>query len=268
MRGTKTISVTSGKGGVGKSTIIANLALQLSEMDQKVLILDGDIGMANMDIMFGSRAPFNIIDVLNEKKSLDEIIHPINPRIDLISGGSGITDFYKMSTFQKRSLLDIIEQIQYKYDYLLVDTAPGLNEHVFYLNAAVDQAILVLTPEPASFTDAYALLKVMYNNFHLKRITILCNQVRDYQEGIHLFHKFADVVDQFLNVGLNLIGVIPHDQNMRKLNFQQRLVVNQNPDSCVAEAFRGISFNLLDDSLIPNTSQGLKLFWSQLVGLA
>lgn len=268
MRGTKTLSVTSGKGGVGKSTVVANLAYQLAQMDQRVLIFDGDIGMANIDVMFGTRAPHNIIDVLNEEKELSEVIYPLTSKIDLLSGGSGISEFHKMNSYQKRGLLDILESLHFQYDYLLVDTSPGLSDHVFFLNAAVDKTVLVLTPEPASFTDAYALLKVMNQNFHVKHFSILCNQVKDFQEGISLFHRFADVVDQFLTVGLNLEGVIPHDPLLRKLNMQQRLIMKQNPDSAVAESIRGMCVNLLDDSLKPQTSQGLKLFWSQLVGLA
>jgi flagellar biosynthesis protein FlhG len=268
MRKTKTLSITSGKGGVGKTTLVANLAYQLSQMNKKVLIFDGDVGMANVDIMFGQKAPFNIIDVLNERKVINEVLYPLTSNIDLLSGGSGNADFYKMSSIQKKSLLDIVEDLQYQYDFLIVDTAPGLTEHVFYLNAAVDEIILVLTPEPASFTDAYALLKVMNQLYHTKHFSILCNQTRDLQEGVSLFHRFADVVDQFLTVGLSLVGVVPHDPLIRKLNIQQRLVLRQQPDSAVAEALRAVSANLLDDSAKGSNTQGLKLFWSQLVGLA
>jgi flagellar biosynthesis protein FlhG len=268
MRKTKTLSVTSGKGGVGKTTLVANLAYQLSQMQKKVLIFDGDVGMANVDLMFGQRARYSIIDVLNEEREITEVLHPLTPNIDLLSGGSGNAEFHKMTSLQKKGLLDIVEDLQNQYDFLIVDTAPGLTDHVFFLNAAVDEILLMLTPEPASFTDAYALLKVMNQNYHTKHFSIVCNQVRDFQEGISLFHRFADVVDQFLSVGLSLSGVVPHDLQIRKLNLQQRLVLKQQPDSPVAESLRALAVNLLDDSSKNSNSQGLKLFWSQLVGLA
>jgi len=156
---TRTLSITSGKGGVGKTTIATNMALHLAQKGKKVLILDGDLGMGNADIMFGIRTTRTIHDVLTGDLPLSSVLAEVAPGNWLIPGGSGILELQSLSDYQKRVLLDQVATLPQNFDFMIVDTAPGIDDNVLYLNAAVHQIAVVLTPDPASMADSYALSK-------------------------------------------------------------------------------------------------------------
>lgn len=265
---TKTISISSGKGGVGKTTIVSNLALQLAQEGNKVLILDGDLGMANVDIMFGVRPYYNVNDVFNGRKKLEEVIVPLRENISLIPGGSGIYELQNVSLFQKRLFLDQVNQLEGLYDYLLIDTAPGIAENVLYLNAAAHEIVLVLTPDPASLTDTYALIKVLNNKFRETKFTVICNSVRDEHEGLKVFKRLSDVCAKFLCVGLDYKGHIPLDQNLRLATKMQQLILEQNPRSPSSFGIKNIAKNINSFGHIGEVKGGIQFFWQQLVGVA
>ena len=162
---TKIISIASGKGGVGKSTITANLALQLSHLGNQVLILDGDFGMSNIDILFNHRSKHTIMDFFDSELRVEEIAREIHPNIQLISGGSGIYELRNLDNFQKRALMDEVTNYSKRFDFLLIDTSPGIDDNVLYLNAAADEILVIINPDPASITDSYALIKVLNQRF-------------------------------------------------------------------------------------------------------
>lgn len=203
---TRTISVTSGKGGVGKTTLVANLALSLSQRGKKVLILDGDLGMANVDIMFGAKPQGNIHDILAGRKEMKDILLEVSKDVFLIPGGSGVVEFNNMNHFERRALVEAVSAIPNGYDYLLVDTAPGIAENVLFFNAAAQSVSVVITPDPSSFADAYALIKILNRQYKRTHFSIVCNQVRDEQEGLQIFQRFNDVVNRFLYIGLDYWG--------------------------------------------------------------
>lgn len=268
MRLTKSISITSGKGGVGKSTLITNLAQDLSIKGKRVLLFDGDIGMGNLHILFGTSSNKNIIDVIKGDIAPEDVLSPVMPGVDLIPGGSGLTEINHLNAYEKRNLLDIIDMLSQRYDYLLVDTAPGISDHVLYLNAAVDQTLVLISSDPSSFADAYALVKVLSQFHKVKKFSIVCNFTRDSSEGLLLFKRFSDVVHRFLNVSLDYLGSIPFENSLRKNGLHRRLIMSERNLSDVADNIRNISAKILDERIEPNQSKGLQFIWSQVVGVA
>lgn len=268
MRQTKSISITSGKGGVGKSTLVANIAQDLSLKGKKVLLFDGDVGMGNLHILFGANPDKNIIDVIKGEASIDSVVTRVMPGVDLVPGGSGLIEVNSINSFERRNLLDVMDTLSQRYDYLLVDTAPGIAEHVLYLNAAVDQTVVIITPDPSSFADAYALIKVLNQGHKVKKFSIVSNFTRDEHEGNLLFKRFSEVTHRFLNVSMNYLGTVPFDHGLRKAGLHRRLIMKDRLVNSAADNIRGITEQVLDDRIEVNQSKGLQLFWSQVVGLA
>ncbi len=267
-RRTKTVSITSGKGGVGKTTILCNLAYALAIGGNRVLILDGDLGMSNVDIMFGVKVETNIHQVITGQISMSHAITSLGNNIDLISGGSGIVGFNQLSGLERRTLVDSLQSMESFYDYLLIDTAPGISDNVLYLNSASQEIVVIINPDPASVTDSYALIKVLYHEYREHRFSIICNQVRDEDEGLALYRRFNEVVSRFMFVGLNYWGAISQDLVMRKSTQNQRLVLRHEPTSHSARQLLNISAQLEKSLACESAKSGLQFFWDQVIGVA
>jgi flagellar biosynthesis protein FlhG len=265
---TRVISITSGKGGVGKTSIVSNMALQFAREGKKVLILDGDLGMANVDIMFNVRAHAHILDVVKGRSTLKEILIEVAPNVTLIPGGSGVFDLQNLTVFEKQGLLNEVSSLGTDYDVMLIDTAPGIDDNVLYLNSAAQEICVVVTPEPASIADSYALIKVLHQRCRENRFSIICNQVKDESDGQRLFSRLDQVANQFLYVSLDYKGSIPNDLNMRQATRAQALVTKAYPDAPSTSAFRKVCSNLLGNSMPNEIKGGLQFFWEQLVGVA
>ena len=267
-RRTKTIAITSGKGGVGKSTLTANLAYALALRGKRVLILDGDLGMANMDIMFGVKPTGSVLDVIRGDKEAREIITPLTPQIDLLPGGSGLVELNRLNSFERRSLLDSVAGFEHNYDYMLIDTAPGISDNVLYLNSAAQISAVIINPDPASLADSYGLIKVLHNEYGENKFAIICNQVKDEFEGLSLFNRFNEVVNRFLFIGLDYWGGLPTDQLFRKSTQAQRLIMRHEPKSSSAQYLTNISHKLERSLQTVEAKGGLQFFWEQVVGVA
>ena len=265
-RATKTMSFTSGKGGVGKSTLVTNVAVQMAELGQRVLILDGDLGMANVDIMFKVRSPYSIFDVIEGEKTLSEVILKINDRISLIPGGSGIYELSRVSTLQKQTLMSQVSELEQEYDFMLVDTAPGIDENVLYLNSATQEINVVLTPDPSSLTDAYALIKVLHQQKREEKFSIICNQVRNEAEGYQIFKRLVDVASKFLYVSLQYRGSVPSDPQLRQAMISNQVVSLSHRRSPATVSIRDISEKMCGSGGLSEAKGGLQFFWHQFVG--
>lgn len=238
---TRSISISSGKGGVGKSSLLANLGLQLSRRGQKVLILDADMGMANIDILFAQRSRKNVLDLLQDQNSIDDVLQRLAQNLYLISGGSALTELYQLSLHEKKSILHQLEELDGLFDYLLIDTASGVDENVRLFSSSASEIFVVLTPEPASLTDAYAFIKVMHQVHREKEFRILCNQVRNERDAISLYERLQRVAEQFLNVQLNYVGYVEKDTAFAQATRNQELVLNFAPDSPSAQQIRNLA---------------------------
>ena len=264
---TRTVSVTSGKGGVGKTTVVCNMAWSLAQQGRRVLILDGDMGMANVDIFFGTKAKGTLHEVLNGEKTVEEILTPLAPQIDLISGGSGLVELNRMSSFERRALVESVLDLNYRYDDLLIDTAPGISDNVLYLNAAADSIGLIVTPDPASLTDSYALIKVLNREYQTSRFSLICNQVRDEAEGVALYSRFSEVVNRFLSIGLDYWGSIPSDPLLRRATQMQRLILRQDPTNQASVSLRALAHQV-QRAHEQSAVESSPLFWEQVMGVA
>ena len=264
---TRTISITSGKGGVGKTSLVCNLASELSRQGKRVLILDGDLGMANVDIQFGVRARSNISHVIDGRCQMAEVLTELAPNIHLIPGGSGVYGLSQLAPAIKQMLLDQISALDKNYDFLLIDTAPGIDDNVLYLNAAAQEILVMLTPDPSSLTDAYALIKVLNQRYRETHFSIVANMVKDENEARQIFQKLSDVAAKFLCVGLELRGFIPNDLNLRQSVRSQSLVVQTQSQSPASLSIRSLSRQLCLTERSPDLKGGMQFFWNQISGL-
>lgn len=256
----RSISITSGKGGVGKTTIVANLALSLAEMNQRVLILDGDLGMSNIDIVFGVKTKKSLFDVVNGEV-MENCITTVAKNVDILSGGNGISELTKINAFQRRDIFDQVQKLQFKYDFMLVDNSPGLHDYVLHLNATTDDVFIVLTNDPSSFADAYSLLKVLHSKYKKNEFKIITNQLSKI-EGTKLYARFCDVVEKFMPVRLRLLESIPSDDNLKKI--QQRINMRQNFSTSI---FRSIANTLIIENNLNQNKSTLGHTESGLVSL-
>ncbi len=240
----RVITVTSGKGGVGKSSVSINLAIQFAKTGKKVIIFDADFGLANIEVMFGAIPKYNLADMIFRGKEFKDIIVNGPMEIGFISGGSGIGGLASMTIDQVKFLVYKLKELEEFADVIIIDTGAGISDSVLEFVVASNETILVTTPEPTSITDSYALLKALNTKYDFGKgdnvINIIANKVDGYEEGKNLFNKFDLVVDKFLNIKLKFIGIIPYDSHMQKSVMQQKPVSIAFPNSSGAKAFENI----------------------------
>lgn len=265
---TRTISVTSGKGGVGKTSLVSNMAAYLGSKGHKTLILDGDLGMGNVDIMFGLRPSGNLQAVLTGEKAISEILVEVSENVFLIPGGSGVYELARTNSIQKRILIDQINQLEGLFEYMLIDTAPGIDDNVLYLNTAAQEILVVLTGDPSSLADAYALIKVLNTRHKEDRFSVVCNMMRDEAEALRVFKRLSDVCSRFLCVSLDYKGYVPQDQLFKRATKLQQLVVHTEPRCQASFAIKHLAENLSGSSHMGAVKGGMQFFWQQLVGVA
>ena len=246
----RVVTVTSGKGGVGKSNLAVNLAVQLRKAGKRVIIFDADFGLANVEVMFGAIPQYNLSDFIYRGKRIQEIITPGPMDIGFISGGSGIIGLNNLYREQIMYLVKAIEELNTLADYIIIDTGAGISDQVLEFVMASPEVLLVSTPEPSSLTDSYSLLKALYRNPNFvaadTTIHVISNRVSSLEEGQAVFDKLNSVVSQFLHGKLNYLGMIPQDAALDKAVRQQKTVSLLEPASKSAKAFAVLADNLMN----------------------
>lgn len=246
----RVVTVTSGKGGVGKSNLAVNLAVQLRKAGKRVIIFDADFGLANVEVMFGAIPQNNLSDFIYRGKRIQEIITPGPMDIGFISGGSGIIGLNNLYREQIMYLVKAIEELNTLADYIIIDTGAGISDQVLEFVMASPEVLLVSTPEPSSLTDSYSLLKALYRNPNFvaadTTIHVISNRVSSLEEGQAVFDKLNSVVSQFLHGKLNYLGMIPQDAALEKAVRQQKTVSLLEPASKSAKAFEVLANNLMN----------------------
>ncbi len=243
----RVVSITSGKGGVGKTNIVGNLAMALSRLGQRVMVLDADLGLANIDIIFGIHPAFNIGHVIGGEKALSEIIIEGPEGVRIIPAGSGFINLTHLTEGQKLSLLSEFEALEDGLNFLLIDTSAGISQNVIYFNLAADDCVVVATSEPTSITDAYAVMKVMAVEHGTKHFKLLVNMVKDDQEAKSVYANLSRATDRFLKeVAIDYIGYVPSDDLVKKAVKQRKSVMELFPGSEFSKMIQKIAKNLID----------------------
>ncbi|WP_461615320.1 MinD/ParA family protein [Clostridium sp. Marseille-QA1073] len=242
-RTTKILTITSGKGGVGKSNIVVNLGITLQKMGKKVLIFDADIGMGNDDVLIGCFPKYNIFDVIFNNKDIEDVMIEGPLGIKLLPGGSGLSRVDDLTEVQRKSFLNKLENIE-GFDYILMDTGAGINRSVLGFIACSDEFIVVTTPEPTSLTDAYSLIKAV-SHFKIRESgSVIVNRALDGEEGADTFAKFSSASSRFLNIKLNFLGIVSEDVKVVKsVRAQKPLCINY-PNSEAARDIENIAKKL------------------------
>jgi len=237
----KVIAVTGGKGGVGKTTVTANLAVSLAERGREVMVLDADLGLANLDVMLGLQPRYNLSHVLAGERSLDDVLVDGPCGIKIIPASSGVRRMVNLSAMEQAGLIRAFSDLQRNVDVLLLDTAAGIHDEVLMFSRAAHHVLVVVCDEPASLTDAYALIKVMSREMGVTRFRILANQTRVLGEGRDLYDKLRKVCDRFLDVTLDYAGAVPQDDFIRRSIQSQKAVAELYPGSLGGQAFKKLA---------------------------
>lgn len=267
-RGMRVISITSGKGGVGKSSVAANLAVTLGERGQKVLLLDGDFGLANLDILFDLKSRGNISDVLNGSKAMDGILSRVALNVDVIPASSGVLEMTQLGISEKAHLLELMQRLEDQYDILLIDTGAGIHDDVTWLNSSASEIIVVATPEPTSIADAYVLIKVLNQHHKIKNFRLLVNQARTEAEALRVFQQITGVSDRFLNVTIDYVGHIFWDELVSQAIRQRKPFVSVYPSSKGAKSFQSIADTFVRNADRMVANGNIQFFWKALLGHA
>ena len=265
----RVICITSGKGGVGKTNIVTNLAYALAKQGKKVLVLDADLNLANVDVLLGLTPRYNLHHVLLGEKSLTDILVEGPAGFKILPASSGIIELATLTESQKLYFMGEMETVGDKIDIMLVDTGAGINDNVVYFNLAAQERIIVLTPEPTSLTDAYALIKVLSSRHDIKRFRILVNNADSEKEALAVFRKLSVVSDRFLSsISLDLVGYIPYDRNLPKAVRRQKLVSELFPNTEASRMFNTLSTQLIAEKPAQHSDGNIKFFWQGLLDLS
>ena len=268
MRGTFPLafSVTSGKGGVGKTNLSVNLALCLAQLNKRVALIDADLGLANVDVLLGLTPQKNLFHLFHEGASLREILFPTPYGFSILPASSGVSEMLTLSTGQKLELLEAVGELEDELDYLIVDTGAGISDNVLYFNLAAQERLVVLTPEPTSLTDAYALIKVLKLTQGVEHFKVCVNMAPDLKTAKDMFIRLHQACDHFLSgVSLDLVGVIPRDTGVRKAVVQQLPFCVSEPQSPAAKAVMQLARSITAWEAPKNLDGNIKFFWKKLL---
>lgn len=262
---TKVITVTGGKGGVGKTNVTLSMAISMARQGKKVMVLDADLGLANVDIMLGLRSGRNLSHVLAGLCELKDIIVEGPYGVKIVPASSGTQNMAELTPAQHAGLIRAFGSLQDDIDVLLVDTAAGISDMVLSFSSAAQDVLVVVCDEPTSITDAYALIKILSREYDVQRFKIVANMVRSYREGRNLFTKLTRVTERFLNANLELVACVPLDDRVRQAVKRQKIVVDAYPRCPASLALISLSNKALTWP-IPNHAGGhLEFFVEKLI---
>jgi len=258
-------SVTSGKGGVGKTNVCVNLACELAAAGRKVVLLDADLGLANVDIVLGVSPQKNLYHLFSNGSSLEDILFPTPYGFSILPSASGVAEMLSLDTGQKLELLETMDALE-DIDYLLVDTGAGIDSNVMYFNIAVQERLLVLTPEPTSLTDAYAMIKVLKLDHGVDSFRVLVNMAQNAAQAKETFVKLYNACDHFLTgISLDYLGMIPADPAVRRAVVAQKPFVRHAADAPASQALHRVAGQVLNWQAPTQLDGNIKFFWKKLI---
>ncbi|MDN3639875.1 MinD/ParA family protein [Simiduia curdlanivorans] len=259
------IAVTGGKGGVGKSNISVNMSIALAQLGRRVMLLDADLGLANVDVLLGIRANKTLADVLSGECSLRDVLISGPGGVRIVPASSGVQQMASLSKQQHGALIRAFSDISDQLDVLVIDTAAGISDTVVSFVRAANEALVVVCDEPSSVTDAYALIKLLHRDAGMQRFRVVANMTRSANEGQLLVKRLQQVCDKFLDVALQFEGSVPFDENVRKAVQHQKALVDYSPQSKASIAIRSLASRVSEWPLPKAASGNLEFFVERLL---
>ena len=261
----KVIAVTSGKGGVGKTNLSVNLSISLSKMGREVMLMDADLGLANVDVLLGLSPKHNLSHVLSGERTLEEIVVDAPGGVKVIPASSGTQRMAELAPSEHGGVIQAFSELSIPLDYLIIDTAAGISDSVVSFSRAAREVIVVVCDEPSSITDAYALIKVLNKDYGVEKFQVISNMVRTAKEGPELFAKLSRVTEKFLDVPLSYIGAVSFDENVRKAVQKQKPIVETFPGTPASISIKRIA-EKIDKWPLPRAAEGrLEFFVERLI---
>ena len=259
------VAVTSGKGGVGKTNVVVNLALAMSLTGKRVLVLDADLGLGNLDVLLGLVPQYTLEHVLSGEKRLSDVIVRGPGGMMILPASSGVQDLTALTSEQQVLLQEELEQASNEVDVLLIDTGAGISSNVLFFSVAAQEILVVVSPEPTSITDAYALMKVLSHRFSERHFRLLVNMARSQREAREVYRKIGAVADRFLDISIDYVGHIPLDDHLQMAVCKQRPVVDAFPHAPASQGFHRLATAVRnwEPSISPKGS--VQFFWQKLV---
>lgn len=264
-RPVKVIAVTGGKGGVGKTSLSVNLGVALAEMQRRVILMDADLGLANVDVLLGLQARFTLADVLSGERQIHDILLPGPGGMKVVPASSGVGQMAHLSAQEHAAIVHSFSDLSGQLDALIVDTAAGISDTVVSFVRAAQEVIVVVCDEPSSITDAYALIKLLNTEHGAFRFRVIANMTRSTTEGVNLFNKLNGVCERFLDVSLQYLGAIPFDENVRKAVQKRKALLEVYPRCKAALAIRSLAKKVDEWPASPTARGHLEFFFENLV---
>jgi flagellar biosynthesis protein FlhG len=261
-----TITIASGKGGVGKTNVVANLAIALRRMGKEVLILDADLGLSNVDILLHLAPRYNIQHVIRGEKRLGEVIVEGPMGVKVLPASSGVQELTHLDAFQRMRLLEEFEAYEGDIDVLLIDTSAGISENVAFFCVASREIVIITSPEPTALTDAYALIKVLFTRYQEKEFRVLVNSARSAADALDVYRKLAVAADRFLNVSLDYLGYLPFDKSVHDAVRAQKPFLEMFPDGPAARAIGELASRFAEPPA-EDAKGGLQFFMGNLFAM-
>ncbi|MBW2428729.1 MAG: MinD/ParA family protein [Deltaproteobacteria bacterium] len=260
----RVIAITSGKGGVGKTSIVANLGYAFTKLGKKVLILDADMGLGNLDVLLGLAPKYNLSHVILEEKRIEEILIEGPGNMKILPASSGIQELTHLTRQQKINILTQLDVLIDRVDILFIDTAAGISSNVMDFNATAHEIVVVVSPEPTSITDAYALMKVLSLKYSEKVCKLLVNRVTRPEEGREVFRQLHLVTERFLDINIEYLGCILNDEKVTKGVKNQKIVSELFPETQASRCFRELARKISASSPMNPPKDGCNLFMRHL----
>lgn len=264
-RPVKVIAVTGGKGGVGKTNLSVNLSVALADLHRRVVLMDADLGLANVDVLLGLQPRFTLADVLSGERKMRDILVQGPNGIKVVPASSGVASMAGLSAQEHAAIIHSFSELSDQLDILMIDTAAGISDTVVSFVRAAQEVVVVVCDEPSSITDAYALIKLLNTDHDVFRFKVIANMTRSNQEGIHLFNKLNAVCDRFLDASLQYLGCVPFDENVRNAVQKRKSLMEFSPRCKAAQAIRKVA-QQIDTMPVSHTAKGhLEFFFDRLL---
>jgi len=260
----RVVAVTSGKGGVGKTHLACNLAVLAARAGRRVLVLDADLGLANADIVLGIAPHYHLGHLLDGSVALEHVLAEGPEGVRVLAASTGVQELTRLDDAQKLRLVTALDVLEDRFDLVLVDCGAGIGDNVLFFAGAAQEALLVISPEPTSLTDAYAAVKVLSHEAGVEHFSVVVNSTPTDAHAREVFQKLTRVTDRFLTARVSYLGHVPRDENLQRALMAQRPVVDLFPRSPVSRALDGLARDLLRRPPPPNLQGGLKFLWQRL----